>query len=240
MKILTILILMLFPVVCAAQQEVYFNNATANSNEIRVEKLVQGFEFSVNPVRLLAGKYMGLATGSVETQLGYFHENRLSEKWTLYKAVSLGNAFYNTEMYDPGIGYGSDVDTKYLYNLSLNLKIEPRWYFDLNLRYKANKTIEDNSGWYMSLPVCFTTNLLQQPAFNGGWTPDAMNILIKPMPTIGYRRSFQKHWFYELNLSYIPVRFYFYKGSFFSISSGQIGSLSADSFHSEIKVAYVL
>lgn len=232
-----------FTLICNAQDEIIFNNQNIDKKEIKVSRTIHGIEFNTDFIRTLPGQYMGYIFGSVETQLNYFHENRIANTWTLFKSIGLGNAFYNKKIYNINgtNGYGSNIITeRYDYELSINLKMEPRWYFDQWLRYKHNKSVENNTGWYISLPLTLTTNILTQ-ALNGDnnqWITQKLIIGLIAPPTLGYRNAFAKKWFLEANVGYIPTRLWFQGGSFQMKSAAKIGLFSADSFNSELKIAY--
>jgi hypothetical protein len=243
----TVLLFLLFAstIICSAQEEVFFNNQNVNKKDIKVARLIHGFEFGVNYLRVLPTGKGGYEFGSVETHLNYFHESRLTNSWTLNKSVGITNAFYRTLNVGSG-GIPSGVyesnyfKKQYLYNLSLNLELEPRWYFDQRQRYRENKTTLNNSGWFLSLPLMISTNLLSQPVVGGnsGWLPNMFALSIMAPPTIGYRNSFTENWFVEVSAGYIPLRATFYNGSFVFRSAQKVGLFSVDSFHSELKIAY--
>ena len=242
-KVLTFLFIVLMAPICNAQEEIIFNKQNIDKKDIKVSRTLQGLEFNMDFIRIFPGRYMGYKFGSIETHLNYFHESRIASTWTLFKSIGIGNTFYNKRIYNitAPSGYGSDVITEqYNYELSLNLKIEPRWYFDQRQRYRENKSTRNNTGWFLSLPLMFSTNLIQQPVAgsSAGWFPEKFTADIMAPPTIGYRNSFAENLFIEVSAGYIPVRSSFYNGAFYMRSAKKVGAFSADSFNSELKVAY--
>ena len=243
-KMLTFLFIVLMAPICNAQEEIIFNKQDIDKKDIKVSKTLQGLEFGIDFIRILpsSGKG-GYEFGSMETHLNYFHESRIASTWTLNKSVGIANAFYRTltnENILPG-GYGSSTQVeKYFYNLTLQLKVEPRWYFDQRQRYRENKSTRNNTGWFLSLPLMFSTDLIQQPVAGSpaGWFPEKFTVNIMAPPTIGYRNSFAENLFIEVSAGYIPVRSSFYNGAFYMRSAKKVGAFSADSFNSELKVAY--
>ena len=243
-KMLTFLFIVLMAPICNAQEEIIFNKQNIDKKDIKVSKTLQGLEFGIDFIRILpsSGKG-GYEFGSMETHLNYFHESRIASTWTLNKSVGIANAFYRTltnENILPG-GYGSSTQVeKYFYNLTLQLKVEPRWYFDQRQRYRENKSTRNNTGWFLSLPLMFSTDLIQQPVAGSpaGWFPEKFTVNIMAPPTIGYRNSFAENLFIEVSAGYIPVRSSFYNGAFYMRSAKKVGAFSADSFNSELKVAY--
>ena len=242
-KMLTFLFIVLMAPICNAQEEIIFNKQNIDKKDIKASKTIQGLEFGIDFIRIFPGRYMGYKFGSIETHLNYFHESRIASIWTLNKSVGIANAFYRTltnENILPG-GYGSSTQVeKYFYNLTLQLKVEPRWYFDQRQRYRENKSTRNNTGWFLSLPLMLSTNLIQQPVAGSpaGWFPEKFGLEIMAPPTIGYRNSFAENLFIEVSAGYIPVRSSFYNGAFYMRSAKKVGAFSADSFNSELKVAY--
>lgn len=243
-KVLTFLFIVLMAPICNAQEEIIFNKQNIDKKDIKVSKTLQGLEFGIDFIRILpsSGKG-GYEFGSMETHLNYFHESRIASTWTLNKSVGIANAFYRTltnENILPG-GYGSSTQVeKYFYDLTLQLKVEPRWYFDQRQRYRENKSTRNNTGWFLSLPLMLSTNLFQQPVVSSisGWFPEKFTVNIMAPPTIGYRNSFAENLFIEVSAGYIPVRSSFYNGAFYMRSAKKVGAFSADSFNSELKIAY--
>jgi len=229
---------------CRAQEEVIFNNLDVDKKEIKVAKVMKGFEFSSDFLRIFPGEYSGSEFGSVETRLGYFHENRIAYTCTLNKSIRLGNSFYHTHEYHyEGTGTSYRLisgDKVYRYELSLDLKIEPRWYFDQRLRYQHNKNTRNNSGWFLSMPLTLSNTFLRQPVVGGNpkWLQKFVPFITVPL-TIGYRNSFSKNWFMEVNAGYIPMRAWYYNGSFGMNTVSKYSIFSGDRFNSELKIAYI-
>lgn len=219
-----------------AQDIIYFNNTTTDKKNISIEKLVSGVEFNIDPIRMLPGQYMGLSNGSIETQINYFHENRISNTCSLYKSVGFSNSFYNTINYIPESYTSSNI---YLYNLAFELKIGPRWYFNYKSRYMNNKNIQKNSAWFLALPLTVSTNLIRQTADNTiiNLTDELKTTITTPL-TIGFRNAINKKLFFEVSIGYQPYYAWIYNQHFVLKTANKIGLFSADSFNSEIKIGY--
>jgi hypothetical protein len=187
----------------SAQEEIFFNELKVDKSEIKISKQVSGLMADFDFVRLLPGTYMGLKAGSIETQISYFHENRIANTWSLFKSVGFGNSAFNRieVIDDPNQGYQPTTIHRYQYELTLNLRIEPRWYFSYQNRHINQKNILNNTGWYLSLPLTARTMLLHEPVnyLRKNWLPDGLNVNITAVPTIGYRNSFENRWFFEIN-----------------------------------------
>lgn len=228
-----------------AQREVFFNELDVDNSEIKISSKVTGLDFNLDYMRLLPEKYLGLKMGSIESRVNFFHENRIANTLSLYKSVGLVNSAFNkmviADFPDPSFGVDNHSDYKYQYELSLNLRIEPRWYFDYKYRHRNNKNVRNNSGWYLSLPISANTLLLHEPVNfdQDGWIPEQLTLTIKTPPTIGFRNAFSDRWFFEMNLGYLPFHFGVNGGRFFKSDTRQNSLFSASNFNSEIKVAFV-
>lgn len=226
---------------CHAQEEIIFNDININTSEIEVKKTVKGIAFGIDPVRFLPGSYYNNLWGSIETHLGFFHENRISNRWTLNKSIGITNAFYRVEkrIFDEhsyGASYG---DTEYNYEFSLHASLDPRWYFNQVKRYMNNKSTYNNSGWFLSFPLKISSGLFYSDRL---WHPRGITLNVIMPPTIGYRNAFHRNLFFEACLGYFPgvLRYHTYEGVGFlwdSNSSGS-GSFSISNFDAGIKIAY--
>lgn len=237
-------ILLTTNLICKAQEEIIFNDPNIDKSEIKVTKSLQGIEFSTDFIRFLPDGQGRLAFSSIKTQVNYFHEHQIANTWTLNLSSGLGN-IVNHSNYTSSITTSPLKPSNYSYLLSLNLKLEPRWYFDQRLRYRHNKSTRYNTGWYLSIPLLVTSNILTQ----GTGLPNTFGIKVITPPTIGYRNSFAKNWFLEANIGIIPATLIFEnmpKGLGFepglktqlrTLKSNNI--FSAGSYNSELKISYV-
>lgn len=76
------------------------------------------------------------------------------------------------------------------------LNVEPRYYYNLNRRHQKRKRIDNNSGNYLSLFVCF------QPGFGITSKNNDLFPAIYFIPTYGLRRNIGKHFNYEAALGF--------------------------------------
>ena len=224
-----------------AQEEITFNNLNVQSNEIQATKTVSGFSFGINPNAIIGQNYFGYLTGSLETHLRYFHENRLGGTFTLNKAIGLVNSNARTTeliIKDDYSAYSGK--TVYNYKLGIEVLLEPRWYCDARARYRHNKSILNNTGWFVSIPFTMNMTLLNEPLLghNNSWTPEPY-VLYASLPLgIGYRKAFSDHWMVEGTISQSFFRSYYYDGHFELRSINRIGLFSDEGLNSELKVAY--
>jgi len=202
-----------------AQKEVYFNNTA--SEDIKVQSL-QGIEVSssIDPVYSIQNASHSAINPNI--YVGYFNEKRMASSWTLNTTVGLNCIFYEKPIYvlqtdssfNGNGGYGSNSSrVSYMtfngqhyradeystgFALGLEVGVEPRYYLGFKDRYVLGKT-SLNSGWFLSFPLSFNTNLLQspEPLFNQGWLPGIFSVNAAFRPTLGYRRAITKKLFIE-------------------------------------------
>lgn len=256
MKYVKILILFLSLQTAVAQDMVFFNdlNSKAVKKDAKVEKTIQGIEFSADPFKLLPERH-------IVTYLQYFHENRIGNTWTLNKSAGFGNSFYRYSVLQAYIRengevsyYGTSSKMSYYYYVSLEAMIEPRWYFSLRNRFVRGENIQRNSGWFLAFPLRLSSGILQQPgAFyslgNKDWWPRNFSLHVKFHPTIGFRNAFLKNkLLFEASLGYSPLEVAYWSSSNkFWLSDAYYnnednfgkGFLSLEYFQSRLKLAYV-
>jgi hypothetical protein len=241
--VITIFILASLSVAGIAQDEIYFNNLDVDKKEIKVASQIRGIEFGNDFATLFPTRYYGYLSGSVETHLGIFHENRIGNIFTFNKYLGLNNAMYHIKVFDGSAedNYVSYTDRKtYAYELSAELRLEPRWYFGLRSRYRHNQSVANNAGWFLSLPFTFTGDILYQPVYKNDdrWLADKLWLKLVSPPTLGYRSPLGKRLFLEASAGYIPIRLWYFDGEFLWRTASKIGAFSSDSFNFNIKVAY--
>jgi len=175
-----------------SQKEIFFNNTP--SKDIKVESL-QGVEVNITNTQSLSNKAI---------YIGYFNELRISSEWTLNSTIGLYNVFGKRriiEIIKDSAGfksYRSGSEMMNIYSLVLGAGIEPRWYWGYKKRFQSGKA-RLNSGWFLSFPISFSTNLLQtpDPIFNPKWTPAFFNLNISFIPTLGYRQAISERFYLE-------------------------------------------
>jgi len=200
---LSFIVIFIFFLSAYSQKEVYFN--TKKPEDIKVESL-HGFEAGLS---LLPGDYYyGLLSFpnnfNPSLYVGYFHEKRIADCWTLNLTVGLHNIAMkspNLQMISDSINgtYIGGLGSKTSYGLALELGLEPRWYWGYKSRYQFGKA-QLNSGWFLSFPLLFQTTILHtpEPIIHSGWLPrDYYTGLFIFMPTVGYRKAVTKQWFLE-------------------------------------------
>ncbi len=120
----------------------------------------------------------GIQTGI----LGIWAQNeyRLSDKIALRSEIGFDGGFRIT---------GSTE----VYALTPTLKIEPRWYYNLNKRHKKGKNISMNSGNFIAVSFSYLPNWFVISNTDNIYTPDQITII----PKWAIRRTIGKHFAYE-------------------------------------------
>ena len=217
----------------SAQQEIYFNDTNLDKKEIKVNKTVQGVQFSTDFIPML-----GNMERNFKINAHYFHEDRIASTLTLHNFVGVQNNIAQDRfIYNEHGGFGSsDYPMNTYYNLNLQFGTELRWYFSHYHRHFRNKKMLNNTGWFLAIPLTYTAQVLNQPnGYIKHWISDQfysdLNIAIK----IGYRYAFNKHWMIEGAFCYSPVSLDInWYGCGFSLHTHPI-----DMFRLELKAVYV-
>lgn len=232
------------PMLGFAQKEIVFNDTNIDNRQIKVARIIQGVDFSLDPLHLLPTTESRLY-GSIETHLRFFHENRIANTWTLNKSIDFTNSFRHVYDWIP-TGKNSAVsysDTKYNYALSLQAVVEPRHYFTYTDRYRNNKRLDNNSGWFYSFPLTISTLLYEQLLMEGSVRPSFLMNVTLPV-TVGYRAAFSRRMFFEAKIGYFPLSLTLFKYNDYhdriQFRFGHKGrsAASIDNFKSELKIAY--
>ncbi len=111
------------------------------------------------------------------------NEYKLSDKIALRSEIGFDGGFRIT---------GSTE----VYALTPTLKIEPRWYYNLNKRNKKGKNISNNSGNFVAVSFSYLPNWFVISNNDNTYTPDQISII----PKWSIRRVIGKHFVYETGL----------------------------------------
>jgi len=246
-----IIILTVFAHICVAQEEVFFNDINIDKKDIKVSKKLHGFEFGIDAIRILPSFYSARNFGSIVSNINYFHENRIAQTLSLHKSIGFENSFYNQRLinandqsggeYSSTTGYSND--SKFRYNMSINAIVEPRWYFGHVRRYVEDKSTENNSGWYLSLPIALQSNIVQcRELEQDNLFKENYNFIVAIGPNIGYRKSLSGNWFLEASFGYTPINYRFNDTDFYGFRRIRLASdmLNIDSYSTKLKIAYII
>jgi hypothetical protein len=88
----------------------------------------------------------------------------------------------------------SNIDQGWAYNPVITA--ETRWYYNLNKRVKKRRSINENSGNFLSLPVSFHSDLFFIKT-NEETSASLDRNILSIVPTWGIRRTIGKHFDYE-------------------------------------------
>jgi len=216
---LSLFITMFFSV--AAQKEVYFN--TTKPEDIKVESM-QGIEIGSfkNIENIFRPSNSYYSSTYIPITMGYFKEKRIAPSWTLSSRITLLHGFQNSPIFVTVKDSAQGVDSMYQntyskldhhdfsYHLVITIGIEPRWYFRYKKRYQAGKA-RLNSGWFLSLPVTFSTGLINTYKPEEGDTDYAnykSYCSLGLSGVLGYRQAISKHVFLEGQLDLTSTSFY--------------------------------
>lgn len=239
MKLFITLTLLLITSISSAQEEITFNNLQTQSKDILATKTVSGIALSSYPFRPFNIGYPGRINGSIEFSADYFHENRLSGNWTLYKSIGLSQSFLRIE---ESAGFPVAYSTGKIltmYQMHVEAQLEPRWYFDNRLRYRHNKSTLNNTGWFLAAPLSLDVPLLLEPhagSYNQSWIPDKFNLHSNLYLTLGYRQALTKHFMVEASAQQLIIHSLLYDGHTDIHAFSR--SPYAPSYRIEIKAAY--
>lgn len=231
-KIILSALLFLGALGVSAQQEVFFNDT--DNTDIKVSKSIQGLSLGTNVVKMF-----GDMDRDFMIDLRYFHEDRIAPTMTMYSFVGLQNdILQDRSVYVGGMGsFTSNPQDpmKTYYNLNMQLGTEWRWYFGYRSRYKRQQRTTNNIGWFLGVPLTFTTYLLHQPnGYYKRWGVEAFSFDLSLALKLGYRYTFGKHWLAEGALSYVPGSFGVDRsGSSFYMNGGW-----REMFRLDLKAAY--
>lgn len=118
---------------------------------------------------------------------------------------------------DAGV-YGSNINDIDGFLLIPVLRLEPRWYYNLNKREQKSKRIDGNTGNFLSLNISYHPDIFTIPS------KDHINLIsdISFIPTWGIKRSIGEHFNFETGLGIGYVR-YFEQQSFFNNDRNDVG-----------------
>lgn len=200
-----------------AQKEVYFTSTPKDSIKVQSMHGIE-IESGISLYKLFNPYDSNDNSFGVPLYTGYFNEKRIAPSWTLITRIGLNHNFGNLAHYkivkdsvpiNDSIHYfnAQKLDHyKFEYQLNLGIVIEPRWYLGYKNRYLSGNT-KLNSGWFLSLPLSVSTNLINT------YKPDIYNGLLSyktlcsygVTSVVGYRQAISKQWFLEGNCQLIKV-----------------------------------
>jgi len=118
---------------------------------------------------------------------------------------------------DAGL-YGSSINDIDGFLLAPVLRLEPRWYYNLNKRERKSKRIDGNTGNFFSLNISYHPDIFTISE------EDNINLIsdISFIPTWGIRRSIGEHFNFETGIGIGYIR-YLENPSFFDNDRNDVG-----------------
>jgi hypothetical protein len=118
---------------------------------------------------------------------------------------------------DTGL-YGSNINEIDGFLLAPVLRLEPRWYYNLNKRERKSKRIDGNTGNFVSLNISYHPDIFTISS------EDNINLIsdISIIPTWGIRRSIGDHFNFETGIGIGYIR-YLERTSFFNDDRNDVG-----------------
>ncbi|MCL5247654.1 hypothetical protein M4I21_17690 [Cellulophaga sp. 20_2_10] len=124
-----------------------------------------------------------------------------------HKETKLSNSIaLRTEIgMDAGI-WGGSFYSENGYLITPVIRLEPRWYYNLNKRLAKSKNISGNSGNFLTLQTSYNPNWFVISNYDNVEVADQISII----PTWGIKRNFGSHFTYETGIG-IGYRYIFAK-----------------------------
>jgi len=181
-----------------AQKEEFFTNLPKDS--VKVASL-KGFHVSTS---LYPYDIIFFQSYNPAIALGYFNERRIAPTITLSSSAKLLYSSYSTlKLTDTTTVFNNSNSEKInVYNVNLELSMEPRWYFSFKSRAQLGLA-QLNSGWYLAAPLNYITKLysnapkLNLPYYKSYKSFGYLNLA----PSLGFRQSIGNRLFVEGDVS---------------------------------------
>jgi len=133
-------------------------------------------------------------------------EIKLSNQIALRAEIGMDTGFWGGSFY-PKTGY----------LMALVITLEPRWYYNLDKRTSKLRTINGNSGNFLSLKTSYHPNWFVISNYDNIEIIDQVSII----PTWGIKRNVRNHFVYETGIG-IGYRYIFAKSVGYSENEGEI------------------
>ncbi len=133
-------------------------------------------------------------------------EIRLSNEIALRVEVGMDAGFWGGSFY-PKNGY----------LMTPVIKIEPRWYYNLDKRKSKSKNIEGNSGNFLTVQASYNPNWFVISNYDNIEVVNQVALI----PTWGIKRNIGSHFTYETGIG-LGYRYYFAKSAGYSKNEGEV------------------
>lgn len=118
--------------------------------------------------------------------------------------------------FDAGL-WGGSFYPKTGYSATPVLRVEPRWYYNLNKRLSKSKSIKDNSANFLTIQTNYHPNWFVISNYKNVEVADQISIV----PTWGIKRNIGKYLNYETGFG-VGYRYIFGKSAGYSKNVGEI------------------
>ena len=129
---------------------------------------------------------------------------------------------------DAGI-FGGSFYPKTGYLIVPVIRVEPRWYYNLEKRQSQSKSIEGNSGNFLALQTSYHPNWFNISNYENIKIVNQISVI----PTWGIKRNIGKHFTYETGIG-LGFRYYFAK------SEGYAKDVSSAAINLHLRIGYRL
>ena len=113
---------------------------------------------------------------------------------------------------------GGSFYLKNRYLMTPVIRLEPRWYYNLNKRVSKSRNIIGNSGNFLTLQTSYYPNWFVISNYDNIEVADQVSII----PTWGIRRNIGNHFTYETGIG-IGYRYIFAKSVEYLANEGEVG-----------------
>lgn len=120
-------------------------------------------------------------------QAGFFGVNAYFEKNFSESFALRGDIDFSPSL------WGGDLYSKTGFAVTPEIKISPRWYYNVNKRKENSKNTKNNSANYLTASIGYVPNLFVLSNSDG----ISVNPMLSVVPTYGFRRNFSRNFNYE-------------------------------------------
>lgn len=132
-------------------------------------------------------------------------EMKLSNPIALRAEIGMDFGFWSGDFY-PKSGYA----------FTPVMTLEPRWYYDLNKRFRKSKNISGNCGNFLTLQIRYYPRWFTISNYKDTKAISQISFI----PTWGIRRTIGRHFTYEAGIGY-GYAYVFYKNAGYSQNEGE-------------------
>lgn len=122
------------------------------------------------------------------------NETKIAEHTTLRGELALN------------FGFSKQSSQDLLWAFTPSLRLEPKYYYNIDRRLDKDKSIANNSGNFFSLPITYTPNWFVLSNVKNRKVVPSLSII----PSYGLRRNIDEHFNYEFSFG-LGYSYYFYK-----------------------------